>query len=216
MPVKREYRWFRLGDEQQAKPAEDELPHEDDPSNLHNNFTMDSSVAVRHSSKHGQGSSNETEVEVKERKKAGGADDTDEDSGNEDGRESGDQQEQQGVLLQQAMDSISSSTNSLLYGRNVQDIDRISSIRRAAREPLRQLDQHLRLLASAHGPLNPSAGIGVRQLYLPRPPAALRCINKKVENIPPLEYSRDRRMESNRLRHKTSVLTEKAAFMTRR
>ncbi|KAG0203989.1 hypothetical protein BGX28_003917 [Mortierella sp. GBA30] len=48
------------------------------------------------------------------------------------------------------MDSISSSTNSLLYARNIEDIDPVSGTRRAVREPLCQLNQLPRLLRLRH------------------------------------------------------------------
>ncbi|KAG0195960.1 hypothetical protein BGX28_000326 [Mortierella sp. GBA30] len=162
-----------LSHEQQAKLVEDEPSHEDELNNLHNEGTMNSSVAVRQetlnrirlpeasrvSSKNVQDVSFtqqllQTRSRIvqrkkrtrRKRKKPGGADDMDEDSGNEDDQKSGDQHIQQDVLLQQAMDNISSSTNSLLYARNIQDIDRVSGTRRATCEPLFQLNQHPRLL----------------------------------------------------------------------
>ncbi|CAO3570318.1 unnamed protein product [Mortierella alpina] len=48
--------------------------------------------------------------------------------------------------LQRAMESTSAPKNSLLCARNMQEVSRISSIRRDAREPLLQLKKHHRLL----------------------------------------------------------------------
>ena len=51
-----------------------------------------------------------------------------------------------GLTLQRAMDSISAPENSLLCARSIQDISRISSVRREARGPLLQLTKHPRLV----------------------------------------------------------------------
>ncbi|KAF9556851.1 hypothetical protein EC968_007928, partial [Mortierella alpina] len=57
-----------------------------------------------------------------------------------------DLEEEDGKLLSRALESVSAPENSLLCARSMQDVFRISAVRREAREPLRQFKKHPRLL----------------------------------------------------------------------
>lgn len=50
-----------------------------------------------------------------------------------------------GLSLQEALDAVSAPENSLMHARSIQDVDRISTVRRDAGEPFRELRQHPRL-----------------------------------------------------------------------